>query len=176
MDYGRRDRRAEKAQAADSAGLGGAMGRSSRPGCVHHPRDCQNLALCDRRVKNAAAGWEWTAFRLGVGTVPRHSQRAGVGGLFRSSSTVASETVTGNARLGASHPDRCFHAPRLVRGQVSMAGFVGSPGWHAGETPWFVATNFAALAAVYLLLWIYRVRNSSSVVETEGNTADVWHE
>jgi membrane-bound metal-dependent hydrolase YbcI (DUF457 family) len=44
------------------------------------------------------------------------------------------------------------------------------------ETPWFVAANFAALAAVYLLLWIYRVRNSSSVVETEGNTADVWHE
>jgi hypothetical protein len=44
------------------------------------------------------------------------------------------------------------------------------------ETLWFLAVNFAALAVVYVLLWINRVRNSSSTVETEGNTADVWHE
>ena len=44
------------------------------------------------------------------------------------------------------------------------------------ETPWILAANFTALAAVYLLLWIYRVRDSSSVVETEGSTADAWHE
>jgi hypothetical protein len=41
------------------------------------------------------------------------------------------------------------------------------------ETPWFLAVNFAALAALDVLLWIYRVRNSSSRVEAGGNTADV---
>jgi membrane-bound metal-dependent hydrolase YbcI (DUF457 family) len=44
------------------------------------------------------------------------------------------------------------------------------------ETPWFLAANFTVLAAIYLLLWIYRVRASSSGVETEGSTADAWHE
>ncbi|HEY1467749.1 MAG TPA: hypothetical protein VGF61_01810 [Candidatus Acidoferrum sp.] len=44
------------------------------------------------------------------------------------------------------------------------------------ETPSFLAANFAALASVYLLVWIYRVRKSSSMLKTEGNTAGVRHE
>jgi hypothetical protein len=121
MDHGRRDRRAEKVYAAHRFALAGAMESSSRPYCLHCPRGCQNLAVSDRRLTNAAARRERTAFRLAVGTLQRHC----------SSLAIVSETVARDARLSPPHGDRRFYAPRHVRGQVFVAGFVGSLRWHA---------------------------------------------
>lgn len=159
------------------AGLGGTMGCSSRPGCLDRTCRCQNLALSDRRVKKRCCPTEWTAFRLGVGTVCNGTHSALVFAVCFAAIWLLLRKPPLEMLGWALHilidvfTHRGLFAVKFLWPVLPVP--IDGIRW---QTPWFLAANFTVLAAVYLLLWIYRARGSSGEVETEGSTADAWHE